>query len=81
MEEISRQPIIQAIAWILLVAFNQICSENWEQKSGQKDLKNLQFGQRRSMYKDEAKESVAAKRSGLFKRNQVLCTGVIEKLP
>jgi hypothetical protein len=29
-----------------LTAFSQIYSENWEQKAEQKDLKNMQFGQK-----------------------------------
>jgi hypothetical protein len=45
-EEISGQSSFQAVAWILPVAFIQVHSENGEQRSEQKDLKNLQFGQK-----------------------------------
>jgi hypothetical protein len=31
MEEISRKPSIQAVAWILPAAFNQIYVDNWKQ--------------------------------------------------
>jgi hypothetical protein len=33
-EEISKKPSIQTVTWVLLVAFSQIYSENWEQKAG-----------------------------------------------
>jgi hypothetical protein len=45
-EEISRQPSIQTVAWILLAVLSQIYSENEEQKA-EKIWKNLQFGQKR----------------------------------
>lgn len=39
MEEISRHPNIQAVAWGLLAAFSQIYNDNQEQKTEVKDLK------------------------------------------
>jgi hypothetical protein len=44
-EEISKHLNIQAMLWLLLAAFRQVYSENQEQQSKQKDLKNFQFGQ------------------------------------
>jgi hypothetical protein len=40
-EEISRQPSIQAVVWALLAAFTQIYSGNKEQKAEWKDLEKL----------------------------------------
>jgi hypothetical protein len=56
-EEISKQPSIQAVAWLLLDAFSQVYSENQEQRTEQKFLKNLQFGQK-SQCKVGAKEEI-----------------------
>jgi hypothetical protein len=38
-EEISREYSIQTMAWLLLMAFSQVYSENWEQKAEWKYLK------------------------------------------
>jgi hypothetical protein len=54
-EEISRQASIYSVTWLLLAAFRQVYSENWEQKAEQKDLKNSQFVQE-SQCKDGGKE-------------------------
>lgn len=35
-DKISKQPKIQAVVWVLLAAFSQIYSENWEQKQSTK---------------------------------------------
>jgi hypothetical protein len=35
-EEISRQPSIQIAAWVLMVAFIQVYSKNWEHKDVKK---------------------------------------------
>jgi hypothetical protein len=51
MEEISRQLCIRAAAWLVLSSFSHIYSENQERKWKQKDLKNLEFGQKRRMHK------------------------------
>jgi hypothetical protein len=34
--------------WLLLAAFSQFYSENWQKKVEQKDLKNIQSGQKKS---------------------------------
>jgi hypothetical protein len=39
-KEISRQPSTEAVSWLLL-SFKQVYMENWEQKTGQTDLKSL----------------------------------------
>jgi hypothetical protein len=45
----------------LLAAFYQIYNENWEQKAEQKDLKNMQFVQKRSTFKVGAKEDMLSR--------------------
>jgi hypothetical protein len=48
-EENSRQHNLQAAAWTVPSAFSQIYSQNQQQRgTEQKDLENLQFGQKRS---------------------------------
>lgn len=47
MREISRQPSVQAMAWVLLDAFSQINSKNQERNSGHKDLKTFSFSTRK----------------------------------
>jgi hypothetical protein len=42
---------MQAVMSVLLTAFSQIYRKNWEQKTEQKDLKNLPFGQKKSPFK------------------------------
>lgn len=44
MEETSRQDNNQAVVWLLLDAFTQICGENPEQK----DKNTMKFGERRN---------------------------------
>jgi hypothetical protein len=39
------------MTWISLAAFSQIYGERQEQKAEQKNLKNLQFGQKRTPLK------------------------------
>lgn len=43
-EDISRQPNIQLVARVWMVAFSQTYRENKRQKEGQKNLKLLKFG-------------------------------------
>jgi hypothetical protein len=49
------------VACILLTALSQVYGDNWEQKAEQKDLKNIQFGQKREAFKAADKEGVVAK--------------------
>jgi hypothetical protein len=48
-EVILRLPCIQAVSGCQVIAgcFYRVYSENWEQRTVQKDLKNLQFGQQK----------------------------------
>jgi hypothetical protein len=46
-EEISRHHSVQAVAWLLLAAFQPCLRENQKYKGEQKDLENVQFGQKR----------------------------------
>jgi hypothetical protein len=39
------------VAWQLLAAFSQVYSENWGQHAEWEDLKNVPFGQKRSIFK------------------------------
>jgi hypothetical protein len=51
----------------LLAAFNQDYKENWEPKATGKDLKQVQFGQKTSMFKVANKQGMAVKvLSGIF---------------
>jgi hypothetical protein len=43
--EITQQPIIHPVAWLLLAAFSQVHREYGEENSEWKGLKNLQFDQ------------------------------------
>jgi hypothetical protein len=45
-EEISRQHSIQVVVWLLLAAVKQNYSKNWELKAEQKNLENVQSGQK-----------------------------------
>jgi hypothetical protein len=42
----------------IVAAFSQVYNENQEQKAEQKDLKNMQFCQKSSMFRVIEKESV-----------------------
>jgi hypothetical protein len=59
-EEISGQPSIQAVAWLLLANFVKIYSRNGT-KSEQKDLKNMHFSQKRSIFKVGTKKVMVVK--------------------
>jgi hypothetical protein len=49
------------VAWILLDAFSQVCSENYKETTEQNGLKNLRLAEKRSSTgKVEAKGTVAA---------------------
>jgi hypothetical protein len=67
-EEISRYPSSQSVAWLLMVSFSQVYSKSCEKKQGHKGLKNLQFGQTRSECEVEAKERMAVKEMGAIKK-------------
>lgn len=70
MEDISRQLSIQAVSSLLLSALSQVYSENVEQKSEQKALKNVQI---RSMLNQEYLAPL--------KGSQLLCLGTRVKMP
>lgn len=57
-QEISRQPNIQAISDIFLAAFSQIYNEIQGQKGKQKNVQNLNFSTKGTLWK------VGAKRGG-----------------
>lgn len=44
MTEVSRQPNIQAVAWVLLGTFSQFYIENQEQMEQVSDFKSFEFG-------------------------------------
>lgn len=54
-EEISRQQSMYTEP-VILAVFNQRYNGNWRKKTEQKDLENLQFGQKRSKVKSSAEE-------------------------
>lgn len=64
MEEISKLPSVQGVAWILLVAFSQIYSENQEQKA---DIKSLQFHQNGRACKVIAMENMVSEKISIKK--------------
>jgi hypothetical protein len=47
--------------------------ENWEQKAEQKDLKNLQFSQKRRIFKVVANEGAIAKKIRIKKKPSTRC--------
>jgi hypothetical protein len=50
-----------------MAAFSQVYSENWEKKAEQKDLKNLQCGQK-CLCKDGAKKGIVSERISTIKK-------------
>lgn len=53
------------MAWVLLITFSQIYSENQEQKA---DVKNLQFHQKGRTSKPGAKENMVAEKVNTNKK-------------
>jgi hypothetical protein len=71
-EDISRQPSVWAVAWLFLAAFSQAYNENCVQKTEQKGLKNLQFGQK-SLCTVRTKEGMVSEEiSPTFKKPRTL---------
>jgi hypothetical protein len=79
-EEISRQSSIQTVTWLLSTTFSHIYTKNHKQEAPQKDLENLQSGQKRRMLKVVSKECMITKIIGVIKK-KLLYTGTIGKLP
>jgi hypothetical protein len=68
------------VVWIFLIAFCQTYSENQEQKTKKKDLKNLQFGQKRSIFKVDANKGAVVEEFMPLKRITVPCTRTLGKM-
>lgn len=66
----SKQHSIHAVVWLLLDAFSKICSENCQPEAEWKTLKNVQFGQKRSVFKVVDKKRIVLRQLGSLKRNQ-----------
>jgi hypothetical protein len=45
-KDISREPSLWAVVWILLTAFSQIYSKNKKQMAAKQDLRKFQFDQK-----------------------------------
>lgn len=69
--EISRKPSIQVVAWILLIAFSHVYSENQEQKA---QLKTLESYSGRKHLKSWSIRECGCRKEMLLKRNHVFVT-------
>lgn len=79
-EKTSRQSnYAQGVAWLLLTAFSQICSENKETKMRVECCKKLQLDQKGSACKVGAKESVVVEKISVKKEAKYSDTLVIPK--
>lgn len=56
------------MVWVLLTAFSQIYSENWEQKGEQKDLENLYLGEKGVLCEGVAKMGAVANEISTYKK-------------
>jgi hypothetical protein len=63
------------VAWALLGVFIWIYGKNQRQKAEQKDLKNVQLGQKRRVFKVVVLEGMVSEEIVPLKRSQALCTG------
>lgn len=74
--KISKRPNIQYRVWVLVTAFNQICSVNWRPKAEQKNLKSLNFSPKGTMWKVGTKgdvvheETIKKEARTLYKRKE-----------
>lgn len=71
-EEMSKQPNIQVMAWYLLAAVNHIYSECQEQTAELSKLKSLQFHQKESLYKAGSKDNMDAEKISTEKKASIV---------
>jgi hypothetical protein len=67
-EEILREPSTQTVAMVIAGCFSQVYSENWEQRAEQKDMKNLPFDQKGSVFKIWAKKDETIRKISASKK-------------
>ena len=67
------------MAWVLLDAFSQVYSEDWEKIPNRKDLRNLHLGQKSQ--RQRLIKTWFLRKPGLPRRSQELYIRTTERMP